>query len=210
MNINSILLDEHLLIEQVLNCLEKMVERCASQGRLESAPARDTIVFFRGFTERCHCAKEETHLLPAMRAMGVSPERCLGCSMLQRREEARLHVDTMETAIEPASGGDSSALKKFTEHAQAYVALLLQYIAKQEDCLFPMIAQALPEADKAPLRTGRDTACGDGEEQCACDTYIELANRLADHFDVPRRVITDTPSDGSSAAMEESQGGPIL
>jgi len=192
----SILVNEHRLIEQVLNCLERMVDRCVSQRRLESAPARDAIVFFRGFTERCHCAKEETELLPTMQAMGVSPEQCLGCSMLQRREAARLHMGAMEAAIEPASGGDPTALKEFTEHAEAYIELLLEYIAKQEDCLFPMIAQALPEAEKARLEVALDTACGDGEEQCAHDTYIDLANRLADHFDVPRRVIADTPTDG--------------
>ena len=195
MKITSILVDEHRLIEQVLNCLERMVERCESQRRLESAPARDTVAFFRGFTERCHCSKEETELLPAMQGMGISPERCLGCSMLQRREEGRLHVAAMEAAIEPASAGDATAVKEFTEHARAYIELVLEYIAKQEDCVFPMITQALPEADKARLRTGLDTACGDGEEKCACDTYIDLANRLADHFDVPRRVIADTPTD---------------
>ena len=70
----SILVEEHRLIEQVLNCLERMVERCKSQRGLESAPARDAIVFFRGFTERCHYTKEETELLPTIRAMGISPE----------------------------------------------------------------------------------------------------------------------------------------
>jgi hemerythrin-like domain-containing protein len=197
MKTTSILLSEHRLIEQVLNCLERMVERCTSQRRLEGAPARDAILFFRGFTERCHCAKEETELLPAMAAMGISPERCLGCSMLQRREEGRLHVDAMEAAIEPASGGDSTALKEFTEHAQAYIELLLEYIARQEDCLFPMIAQAMPRAEKARPEVALDTACGDGEEECACDTYVELANRLADHFDVPRAVTADSPDNRS-------------
>ena len=121
----SILVSEHCLIEQVLNCLERMLDRCASQRRLEIAPARDAIVVLRGFAERYHYTKEETELLPTMRAMGVSPERCLGRSMLQRREEGRLHVDAMETVIEPASRGDSTALKEFTEHAQAYIELLL-------------------------------------------------------------------------------------
>jgi len=198
MKTTSILVSEHHLIEQVLNCLERMVERCASQRRLESAPARDAIVFFRGFTERCHCAKEETELLPTMRAMGVSPERCLGCSMLQRREEARLHMDAMEAAIEPASGGDSTALQEFTEHAQAYNELLLEYIARQEDFLFPMIARSLPATEKARLEVALDTASGDSEEKCAYDTYVDLANRLADQFDVPRRVIADTPTDSST------------
>jgi len=190
----SILVNEHCLIEQVLACLERMAERCDSQRRLESAPARDAIVFFRGFAERCHYSKEETQLLPTMRAMGISPERCLGCSMLQRREEGRLHVAAMEAAVEPASAGDATALKAFTEHAWAYIELLLEYIAKQEDCLFPMIAQALPEADKVRLSGALDTACGDGEEECACDTYIDLANRLADDFDVSRALFADLPT----------------
>ena len=189
----SILVSEHCLIEQVLHCLERMLDRCASRRRLEITPARDAIVFLRGFAERYHCAKEETELLPTMRAMGVSPERCLGCSMLQRREEGRLHVDAMETVLEPASRGDSTALKEFTEHAQAYIELLLEYIARQEDCLFPMIAQTLPEADKARLGTALRTAGCDGHDECAYSTYVDLANRLADHFNVPRAAIADSP-----------------
>ncbi len=198
MKSTNILVNEHRLIEQVLNCLERIVERCALQGRLESEPTRDALIFFRGFTERCHRAKEETVLRPTMQAMGVSLERCLGCSMLQRREEGRLHVDAMEAAIEPASGGDPTALKKFKEHAEAYIELLLEYIAKQEDCLFPMIVQDLPEGEKARLELALDTACNDGEEQRACNTYIDLANRLAEHFDVPRRVIADAPTDSQT------------
>ena len=200
---SDILSNEHRVIEQVLNCLETMVERCASQRRLESAPARDAIVFFRGFTERCHYTKEETELLPAMRDMGISPERCLDCPMLQRREEGRLHVDAMEAAIEPASAGDSAALREFRNHAAAYIELLLEYIAQQEDCLFPMIVQALPEAEKARLTTALDSACGDGPERSACDTYVDLANGLADHFDVPRAVTADSPGDrGAKNASE--------
>jgi hemerythrin-like domain-containing protein len=195
MKATSILVTEHRLIEQVLNCLERMVERCESERRLESAPARDAIGFFRGFTERCHWTKEEAELLPTMQAMGISPERCLGCSLFQRREQARLHVDAMEATIGAASCGDSTALKEFIEQARAYIELLLEYIAKQEDCLFSMIAQALPEADKARLSRALETACSHGEEARACDTYIDLANRLADHFDVPRAVIAYPRSD---------------
>ncbi len=68
MKTTRILVSEHRLIEQVLNCLERMVERCASQRELEDAPARDAIVFFRGFTERCHYNKEKTELLETTRS----------------------------------------------------------------------------------------------------------------------------------------------
>ena len=197
MNTTSLLVKEHYLIEQVLNCLERMADRCESQRKLDIAPAQYAIVFFRGFIEHCHHGKEDAQLLPAMHAMGISPERCLGCSMLQKREEGRSHLDAMQAAIKPASAGDAAALNEFTEHARAYIELLLEYIARQEDCLFPMIAQTLPEVDKARLGTALHTASGDGQTERAYNTYIDLANRLADHFDVPRVVIAGSPSNRS-------------
>ena len=203
MNTTSILVKEHHLIEQVLNCLERMAERCESQRALDGAPAQDAIFFFRGFIERCHHGKEDAQLLPAMRAMGLSPERCLGRSMPQRREEGRSHLNAMQAAVKPASAGDSAALNEFAEHARAYIELLLEYIAGQEDCLFPMIAQTLPEADKARLGTALHTANGDGRDARAYHNYIDLANRLADDFDVPRAVIGGSP--GNPSLKESSE-----
>ncbi len=204
MNTTSLLVKEHYLIEQVLNCLERMAERCESQRELDGASAQDAIVFFRGFIERCHHGREEAQLTLAMHATGISPERCLGCSMLQKREEGRCHLDAMQAAIKPASAGDAAALNEFTEHARAYIESLLEYIARQEDCLFPMIPQTLPEVDEARLGTALHVASGDGQDERAYNTYIDLANRLADHFDVPRAVIAGSPGDPS---VEESGDG---
>jgi hemerythrin-like domain-containing protein len=199
----DILINEHRLIEQVLNCLERMVEQCESRGKLEKGPARDAIVFLRAFTERCHYGKEEMHLLPAIEASNLSPKCCLDCSMLHRHEQSRAHLDAMEEAIDAAFAGDTNALNQFTEHARAYIDLLLDYIAREEDCLFPMINQALPETDKAQLRTTLRKASGEGTEDCACDTYVEVANRLADHFDVPRALVPNSPS--TRSIKESSQ-----
>ena len=181
----NILVNEHCLIEQVLGCLERMVERSESEHKLEVGPAQDVLKFFREFTERCHCSKEETHLASAMRAMGVSAERCLDCSMRQRREEGRLHLAAMEKAIGPASAGEGTAMKEFSEHAHAYIELLVEYIAKQEDCLFPMIAETLSEADKGSLVMRMIANSGDSEDECPYDTYLDVANKLADHYGMP-------------------------
>ncbi len=192
----NILVNEHCLIEQVLGCLERMVERSDKEHRLEAGPARDVLTFFRGFTEHCHCSKAETHLASAMRAMGVSAEPCLGCSMRQRREEGHLHLVAMEKAIDPASAGEGAAMKEFSQHAHAYIELLVEYIAKQEDCLFPMIAEALSEADKASLVMRMITNNGDSEEECPYDTYLDVANRLADHFGMPYARSEGDPTQG--------------
>jgi len=141
-----------------------------------------------------------------MQETGISAERCLDCSMRRAIAESSLHLDAMEGAIEPASAGDAVALKEFTENARAYIGVLLEYMARQEGCLFPTIAQALPEVDKARLSTALDGTYGDGKDDCACNTYIDLANRLADHFDVPRAVIV---GDSSNQGGKEGWNGLI-
>jgi hemerythrin-like domain-containing protein len=199
MNITSLLVKEHYLIEQVLNCLERMADRCESEHKLDRALAQDAIIFFRGFIERCHHSREDAQLLPAMHAVGISPERCLGCSMLQKREEGRSYLDAMQAAIKAASAGDAIALKRFTKHARRYIGLILEYIARKEDCLFPIIAQTLPDADEALVGTALHASTGDGQDERAYRTYIDLANRLADHFDVSRAAIAGSPSNRSES-----------
>lgn len=39
----DILINEHRIIEQVLNCLERMVETCTAQAGFEREPARDLL-----------------------------------------------------------------------------------------------------------------------------------------------------------------------
>ncbi len=181
-------LKEHLLIEQVLNCLETMLERCASQKTLELSAARDVVVFLRDSIERCYRIKEDTQLRPVMESLGVSAEHCLGCSMRRRGEKGRLHVAAMEQAIESASDGDPVALREFTEHGRAYIALLLDYMADEEDCLFPMISETLSKVDNAGVLAALTSVFANGDKESACNSYVDLANRLADHFDVPRAV----------------------
>ena len=70
MNPTDILMDEHRVIEQVLNCLEKIIEQATAAGRLEEEPAREALDFFRTFADRCHHGKEEAHLFPLMQTRG--------------------------------------------------------------------------------------------------------------------------------------------
>ena len=186
MRITRILLNEHRIIEQVLNCLERMADRCEFYGRLENRPARDAIAFLRSFVERCHDRKVETRLIPVIQATGVPVEQFPGCPLRQSRKDARLHLDAMEAVIEPACAGSAPALDRFAEHARAYIDVLLDCIARQEDCLFPLFEEAARDADGVLPESG-DRECGG---YSACNNYIEVANALAEQFGVPRAVVT--------------------
>jgi hemerythrin-like domain-containing protein len=191
----NILINEHLIIEQVLNCLERIVERCQRGRKLEAGPTEDAIIFFRTFVERCHRSRVEAHLVPAMESAGVSPDRCLGCPMFERYAESRIHLDAMEAAIERASVGDAMALRRFMENAQAYIKVLLEYIARAEDCLFPIINQTLGEKDKGQLIHKLQDSNGEGLHDCTVERSIDIANRLADQLNVPRAAVMDSSRD---------------
>ena len=61
---------EHRVIEQVLNCLERIVKKCNEEGTVELEQAKEAIEFFRGFADKCHHAKEENQLFPAIETQG--------------------------------------------------------------------------------------------------------------------------------------------
>jgi hemerythrin-like domain-containing protein len=45
---------EHRVIEQVLDCLERMAEQCERSGRIDAESAEKAIDFFQDFADRCH------------------------------------------------------------------------------------------------------------------------------------------------------------
>lgn len=54
MSPTDLLAREHRLIEQVLNCLERMMDRSAAEGRLQAESAREIVRFLREYAEGIH------------------------------------------------------------------------------------------------------------------------------------------------------------
>jgi hemerythrin-like domain-containing protein len=180
---------EHRVIEQVLNCLEKMVQACKEDGRVEAEPAKETIEFFRGFADNCHHAKEESQLFPAIEAKGLGG----GCGpvavMLREHELGRMYIGGMESSLPAAAGGDADAAAWFVQHAESYIRLLREHIQKEDHCLFPAADQQLDEEDEQRLTAAFARV---EKDEIGADThakYLDIANRLANYFGVPRAAV---------------------
>jgi len=194
----EILSHEHRIIEQVLACLERMMQKSASEGRLDPQPARDAVAFFRNFADRCHHGKEEAHLFPAMEAKGFSPD-CGPTSVMRREHElGRMHVRQMASAIDAAAAGDAEALRRFVENAQGYVELLREHIQKEDHCLFAMANQALSEGDQRRLSAAFEKVEAEEMGAGTHETYVKIADDLAEQYGVPRT--------GTAAAAHEACG----
>lgn len=185
----EILTDEHRVIEQVLECLGRIVDRSEADRKLDGRSAREAVSFFRHFADRCHHAKEEDHLFPAMEARGFPRDGGPTGVMIHEHVQARDHVRKMDESIEAAEKGDPAALEAFARHARSYRHLLQNHIEKEDHCLYTMANQAFTDEDQQQLLQAFEKVEAEEIGAGIHDKYLSIANGLADRFDVPRAAM---------------------
>jgi hemerythrin-like domain-containing protein len=190
MKATDILMDEHRVIEQVLDCLEKLADRCEAGEKLDRTSALEALDFFRHFADRCHHAKEEGHLFPLLEARGLARVGGPTGVMLHEHEEGRRLVAAMAGAVE----GDSP--NAFARLARAYVGLLREHVRKEDQCLFPMADGILSPAEAESLSRSFENVESAEMGEGTHEHYLEVANVLAGKLGVPRAGVA--PSCGHS------------
>ncbi len=131
MRITDILKDEHRVIEQVLDCLEQVLERARIGEGFDRESASDAVRFFQSFADRCHHGKEEDQLFPAMIRKGVPKEVGPIGVMLADHEIGRAAVREMQAALsQPEAVGPS--VERFVQAAAGYVEHLRSHILKED------------------------------------------------------------------------------
>jgi hemerythrin-like domain-containing protein len=185
----DILSAEHRVIEQVLDCLDKIASEGSGGDRFDAESARQAVDFLRHFADQCHHGKEEGHLFPLLETRGLPHYSGPTAVMRQEHEQGRRHLAAMAATIEPATTGKGER-ETFRAHAKAYTRLLRDHIRKEEDCLFTMAANLLDEGDCQALLRGFQGFEHHDMEEGAHQMYIELAHQLADRHGVGRSVVS--------------------
>lgn len=174
----DILSSEHRVIEQVLDCLEALVQRSRDAGRLDTEHASQVLELLRTFADRCHHGKEEERLFPMLVARGLSERQGPIAVMLDDHRAGREHVRRMGEAC---AAGDLAA---FAPAALGYVGLLRDHIAKEDGVLFPMAESMLDDAAREVLlesfRSFEREDLGAGTHE----RLLGLADELAAHYGV--------------------------
>ena len=184
----EILSGEHRIIEQVLDCLEKIAQNCEAEGRLDKTSAEQALDFFRNFADRCHHGKEENHLFPAMEAKGFPRQGGPTGVMLSEHEQGRAYIRGMADAIDRAAAGKSEPIAQFVNNAQGYVGLLREHIEKEDHCLFTMANQTLTEDDQQRLLAAFENVEDEHMGLGTHEKFLNLADELADRLGVTRAV----------------------
>ena len=179
---SDVLRQEHETIQHLLEVLEAMAEAVERQEAVRREDLEAALDVAVGFTDRCHHAKEERALFPALRR--ASPE---DGGLLARRLEgdykaARQLVAAMQGSISGVAAGDAEARRTFAKLARTHAGLLREHIAQETMQLLPMTDALLSEEERTALGEvfeqieREETAPGTHER------YEEAIRRLADAY----------------------------
>ncbi|MDZ7616005.1 MAG: hypothetical protein U1E05_03310 [Patescibacteria group bacterium] len=208
----DILIIEHRVTEQALNCLERMAERWTGPGVREAFDHQavgELVVFFQTFVEAWHFRREEAYFSTT----GVDLENAVlygeGNGAFHDHERCSVHLRGIERAIadlaqwRDAEAAESQApapmeseayafrpaevqasLRAFGEHARAYADILLKHIEDEEDFTYPAIERRVTPAGKSAAQRAFHAASCEGISAHELDECLRTVGRLASRFGV--------------------------
>ena len=143
----DILMEEHETILSVLDALEKDASKLHAGDPVPAQFFLDAVDFIRNFADGCHHMKEEGVLFKTMVDRGFPGEHGPIAVMLAEHEQGRDFTHDMAEAAQKLAKGDAGAGDAVVSAALGYVALLRAHIQKENQILFPMAANFIPEPE---------------------------------------------------------------
>jgi len=170
---------EHKIVLMVLQGAEREALAIQGGGEVHAEKIDQMVDFFKNFVDRCHHAKEERHLFPALQAKGFSAESGPVAVMLHEHELGRAAVKAIAGLLPGARSGDRAAAGALAKALLAYVELLRNHIYKEDNVLFPMADQVLPADEQTQLAGLFDKVEEEEIGPGVHERYHQLAHELA-------------------------------
>ena len=146
----QVLKDEHALILEALDAIERKVAALEAGGGPDRAYFEKAVQFLRTFADQCHHGKEENLLFKTMMDRGFPRQAGPIAVMLHEHETGRSFIRGIAEGA-AAVGTDPGAAKRIIENGRGYVALLRAHIDKENHILFPMADNVLSPEDQEQL-----------------------------------------------------------
>ena len=137
------LMQEHRLIEQVLDALVGFSDDIRRRGTTEKDELGRFVTFLREFADECHHGKEEGVLFAAMVEGGFPKDGGPIAVMLHEHTLGRSLIRAMKQKSEQAAEWSGEDRQAIAGAAQGYSDLLRAHIHKEDAILYPMAEQHL-------------------------------------------------------------------
>lgn len=135
--VTASLRQDHDIIKKVLKATDACIKLLKEGKEIPPAILLDTVDFITNFIDRCHHAKEEQGLFPALEATGMPRENSVIGTMLREYEEARKIAEHIKNAVESHIQDKSEESRsKIIQYCEAYVNHIDRHILKEDTRLF--------------------------------------------------------------------------
>jgi hemerythrin-like domain-containing protein len=138
------LMNEHRVIESVLDALVGFADEVRRKGSTEKEELARFVEFIRGFADACHHGKEEGVLFVAMVRHGFPREGGPIAVMLQEHDEGRAMVGVLKAHAEQEAAWSDADRQEIADAAFGFSDMLRHHIQKEDGVLYPMAEQHLP------------------------------------------------------------------
>lgn len=139
-----VILEEHRLIESVLERMEQALPRL---GRDSSVPLvlKVSLDFCKYFAEDYHHQKEEREFFPLLRRSGLNE---IARMLAEDHRSGLQQLEALEGCLPDAARGEKAALKFLRSEGKRYISLLREHI-RQEDDILGRLEQEFQPSDHA-------------------------------------------------------------
>ncbi len=169
---------DHRVIEKMLNILETVSKKIERGEDIPAETLKKASDFIRNFADNYHHGKEEDILFKTMEERGFPREGGPVAVMLAEHDEGRGYARALAEGVEKYAAGDIGAKKRIAESARNYAGLLSQHIQKEDNILYMMADNLLPEPLQRELLNKFDLVekekLGEGGRQ----HYVDLVDEL--------------------------------
>lgn len=135
--------DEHQGVLLMLRVLESINQRLSSGEKVGPEDLEKILEFLQVFVDKCHHAKEEGKLFPAMEEAGIPKKSGPIGIMLLDHDKGRGYIKGLAEGVAKYKDGDTKAAKKIVENAQKYIDLLRLHIDRENNILYEMADETL-------------------------------------------------------------------
>jgi len=167
---------EHHLILKVVNALEVLGQGLASGEVMDVPLFRNIIIFMREFADRCHHAKEEDLLFPAMVELGVPESGCPIGGLKSEHVQGRNLVNLLDKGVNLYDTEPDRAREIATEAIKGIVKLYPNHIWKEDEMVFPMAEKLFNEGQLSHLKESFERV--EEEQGSDHDLYSKFALTL--------------------------------
>jgi hemerythrin-like domain-containing protein len=138
------LMNEHRLIESVLDALVAFGDEVRRKGTTEKEELGRFVAFLRGFADRCHHEKEEGFLFAAMVDHGFPRDGGPIAVMLHEHDDGRGMIRILDDRAGQDGPWTDADRQEIASVGFGYAHMLRLHIQKEDGVLYPMAEQHLP------------------------------------------------------------------